>query len=60
MLVAIGVTLTTWLCLSFLAFMFCSLSFRETATHPGTFLIMMLFGWIPAAIVCGDIDELKN
>ena len=44
--------LITWLLLATLAYLLSSVTdFRTCATNGGTIMFMLIFGWIPAAIV---------
>lgn len=62
MFACISCFLTTWLCISLLAYLLSSTTdFRTCATNGGTLMFMMIFGWIPAVIVGYDLDKnLKN
>lgn len=53
--------LITWLLLATLAYLLSSVTdFRTCATNGGTIMFMMIFGWIPAAIVGYDLDKRYN
>ena len=63
MLACLVTVLTTWMSLTLLGWAFSdsTTSFKACATHDGTFIIMFIFGWIPAIIVGNDIDTyFKN
>lgn len=50
--------LITWLLLATLAYLLSSVTdFRTCATNGGTIMFMLIFGWIPAAIVGYDLDK---
>jgi hypothetical protein len=57
MVAVIATFLLTWMSLSTIGWVFGDISFKETATHGGTIMLMMLFGWIPAVIVAFDVSE---
>lgn len=58
MLAVIAAFLITWLFLATLAYLLSSVTdFRTCATNGGTIMFMMIFGWIPAAIVGYDLDK---
>lgn len=50
--------LITWLLIALLAYLLSSVTdFRTCATNGGTIMFMLIFGWIPAAIVGYDLDK---
>ena len=58
MLAVIAAFLITWLFLATLAYLLSSVTdFRTCATNGGTIMFMMIFGWIPAAILGYDLDK---
>ena len=58
MLACLVTVLTTWMSLTLLGWAFSdsTTSFKACATHGGTLMIMLIFGWVPAIIVGFDID----
>ena len=57
MVAVIATFLLTWMSLSTIGWVFGDISFKEAASHGGTIMLMMLFGWIPAVIVAFDVSE---
>ena len=57
MLAFIATILITWCVIGSIGWMISDLSYKECMTHSGTFLLMLLFGWIPASIVAYDLDK---
>jgi len=57
MLVVLVTLLTTWLSLALLGWAFSDTTFKACATHGGTLMVMLIFGWIPAVIVAVDLDD---
>lgn len=58
MLVILVTLLTTWLSISLLGWAFSdTTSFKACATHGGTLMVMIIFGWIPSVVVAVDMDE---
>lgn len=49
--------LVTWLALGSIVCMVTDLTLKASLTNPGLFMVMLLFGWIPAVIVASDLDE---
>lgn len=55
MLAVIATFLLTWLILSFIGFTLSDTnSFKEIARSGGVIMFMLIFGWIPAALVGMD------
>lgn len=53
--------IATWVLMGTLVFLLSDLSFKDSLKEPGIGFFMLLFGWIPSAIVGYDLDErLKN
>lgn len=58
MLVVILSLVLTWLFLGTVVYLVSdSLTFKQGITYPGTIMLMMVFGWIPALVVGFDYDE---
>jgi len=58
MLACIACFLTTWLSISFIAYLLSSVTdFKTCVTNNGTTMFMLIFGWIPAVIVGYDLDK---
>lgn len=57
MLAVIATFLITWLVIGTIGWLLSDLSLKESMTHGGTLMILMLVGWIPAVIVGADINE---
>lgn len=58
MLASLGTLLATWMVLALICYLLSeTISYREACLEPGVFLIMIVFGWIPAVIVGKDIDD---
>lgn len=49
--------LVTWLALGCIVCTVSDLTLKASLTHPGLFMVMLLFGWIPAVIVASDLNE---
>jgi hypothetical protein len=48
--------LLTWLSIATLAYLLASVTdFKTCATNGGTIMFMLVFGWIPSAIVGADL-----
>lgn len=61
MLAVIGTTIGTWTLMSLIGYFLSDLSLRECYTHGATLMLMLVFGWMPSAIVGYDLDnKLKN
>jgi len=61
MVACIACFLTTWLSISFIAYLLSSVTdFRDCVTNGGTIIFMLIFGWIPAVIVGYDLTEKYN
>ena len=61
MLAVIATLLITWTLMSLIGYALSDASLRECYTHGGTLMLMLVFGWIPSAIVGYDLnDKLKN
>lgn len=60
MLTAIGTFVVTWLALAY--FIYClsdDVSFKEIMRNPVIILSMLIFGWIPSAIISADVYNRK-
>jgi hypothetical protein len=58
MLAVIATFLITWLLIASIAYLLSSVTdFKTCATNGGTLMFMLIFGWIPAAIVGCDLAE---
>jgi hypothetical protein len=58
MLAVIATILITWCVMGSIGWMLSSnASYRECMTHGGTLMLLMIFGWIPAAIVGADLND---
>jgi hypothetical protein len=61
MLAVIATLLITWCVIGLIGYLLSDLSYKDCMTHGAAMFCMILFGWIPAIIVGGDLDErLKN
>ena len=47
----------TWMTISVIGWMFSEETFKSIATGYGILTFMIIIGWIPAIIVCVDLDE---
>lgn len=48
--------LITWLIIATIAYLLSSITdFKSCATNGGTIMFMLIFGWIPSAIVGADL-----
>lgn len=58
MLAVLATFILTWMAVTFIGFM-CStnVTFKEVATHSGTIMFMLIFGWVPSIIVGMDVDQ---
>lgn len=57
MLAFIATILITWCVIGTIGWMLSDLSYKQCMASGGTFFLMLLFGWIPAAIVTYDLDK---
>ncbi len=57
MLAFIATFLITWCVIGLIGYLLCDITYRECITHTGIICIMLLFGWIPAVIVCADVGK---
>jgi hypothetical protein len=61
MLAVIFTAIGTWTLMSLIGYALSDASLRECYTHGATLMLMLVFGWIPSAIVACDLnDKLKN
>jgi len=61
MLAVIFTAIGTWTLMSLIGYFLSDLSLRECYTHGATLMLMLVFGWMPSAIVGYDLDnKLKN
>jgi hypothetical protein len=60
MLAFLATLLMTWVLVSFIGWCLSESTLKACATHGGTIMIMMIFGWIPALVVSIDLDEKLN
>ena len=61
MLAVIFTAIGTWTLMSLIGYALSDASLRECYTHGATLMLMLVFGWIPSAIVGYDLDDkLKN
>lgn len=58
MLAFIATILITWCVIGLIGWVLSDLSYRECMTHSGILFLMLLIGWIPAAIVVYDLDKI--
>jgi len=59
MLIGIATFIATWLALSTLIWLCAEfVTFRYIATNPIVLIIMTVVGWLPAAVVVNDYNEL--
>jgi hypothetical protein len=58
MLAIIATFILTWMFISTIGYLLSQdVTFREVATHGGTLMTMLIFGWIPAVITGSDLNE---
>lgn len=57
MLAFIFTSLSTWLGISFIGYLLCSVPFKIILTDPAIIILMIIVGWVPGVIVCADLDE---
>jgi hypothetical protein len=57
MLAFIATILITWCVIGLIGYLISDLSYKECMTHGATVFCMILFGWIPAIIIGGDLDK---
>lgn len=58
MLAVIATFILTWMFISTIGYLLSQdVTFREVATHGGTLMAMLIFGWIPAVITGSDLNE---
>ena len=60
MLAFVATLLMTWMGLALIGWALSDLTFKACASHGGTLMIMMIFGWIPALLVLIDLDEMLD
>ena len=61
MLAVIATLLITWTLMSLIGWALSDdASLRECYTHGGTLMLMLIFGWIPSAIVACDLYKKLN
>ena len=60
MLAVIATLISTWTLLSLIGYALSDASLRECYTHGGTLMLMLIFGWIPSAIVACDLYKKLN
>jgi len=47
----------TWILLSTIGYLLSDATFKEVSSSVPVGMLMLLFGWIPAAVVAYDVDE---
>ena len=57
MILGIVVFFITWLLVALFGWLVSDITFKECFIHPATVFTMLIFGWIPALIVCADYNE---
>lgn len=60
LLAFVATLLMTWMGLALIGWTLSDLTFKACASHGGTLMIMMIFGWIPALLVLIDLDEMLD
>lgn len=50
--------LCTWILLAIIACLLSdSLTFKQSFSHGGVLMCMLIFGWVPAVVVAVDLEE---
>lgn len=57
LVVVITVFIITWLVLGLIGYSINDLTYKATLSHTAMIIFMVVFGWIPAAIVGDDLDK---
>ena len=57
MLAVIATTLITWCVMGLIGYLLSDCSYKQCMNHGGTLMLMLVFGWIPSAIVACDLNE---
>ena len=57
MLAVIATLVATWLFLATIVYLCSDMTFKQSATIPAMFFLMLIFGWIPAVIVAFDLEK---
>jgi uncharacterized membrane protein YqjE len=60
MLAVIFTAIGTWTLMSLIGWALSDASLRECYTHGATLMLMLIFGWIPSAIVACDLYKKLN
>jgi hypothetical protein len=58
MLAVMAMTVTVWLVVALAGYLISyDSTYTECLRHGATFMIMLLFGWVPGVILAYDLDE---
>jgi len=57
MILGIVVFFITWLLIALFGWLISDITYKECFVHSSVISTMIIFGWIPALIVCADYNE---
>lgn len=57
MLAVIATLTITAMTIGMVAYLLSDLTYKQSMQHPAVWLLMLIFGWIPAVVVGTDLDD---
>lgn len=57
MLAVIATLTLTAMTFGLISYLLSDLTYKQSMQHPAVWLLMLIFGWVPAVVVGTDLDE---